>query len=1700
MKKTFTFFAAIIQAIVLLCLQTLTAQTVLFHEDFEGGVLPAGWTVVDADGDGYGWETGSAGISGHNSTACFFSRSWLQETSAALTPDNWLITPAVTLTSDATLSFWVCAQDVNYAAEHYGVYISTTGTATTDFTLLYEETLDANGGAKAQGLWKQKTVDLSEYTGQTVRIAFRHFDCTDQFVLNLDDVEMVAIDPIIATNPSTINFGDVLLAHSKTVIVDVSTYSLTNIVTINTSAPFSISIDGTIYDTIVSLPASGGNIYVQYTPSTIGTDNGTVFLSSDSVSLSIAISGNGVVCSMPKTLPFTEDFDDEEFPPVCWNLISQNEETWKNNYYVTNWAFCKWSEENKTEQLETCVLDLSQATHPVLRFDFMSNYEYVGWGYVDFKIYVSTDGGGTYSPTPIWELSQFGPFDDWTKTKAKVDLVAFAGQSAVKFKFSYEGQYCSVYFDNVEIKNAVVSPEMIVYVKQNASGTGDGSSWDNAMDDIVEAIGIASLLDGVQVWVATGTYYGDTTAASENAFTVVDGVNVYGGFAGVEPANYDLSLRDLEMNETILDGLNERRVLIQPVQYSNYHTIWDGFTIQNGRSTGIGGGAYIIRGMTLGHCRIHNNYSDASGGGVYIYNNARVADCRIYNNESSDCGGGLYANAAAVINSCIISNNVAAHQGGGIYANNSEVRNCLISNNTVSSGYNTDAIGGGVFSSNSTIINSTIVRNEGKGFYGSGNVINSIVWGNSDPVNVGGDGFTCSYSAIENGCVGEGNIHLMDGDGYRPLFVNPALVAGNTDATTSIDWHLQEGSVCINKGNNAVVTGNFDLDGTVRIKRDTVDLGCYESDYYNVSGDSTIYVNYTGVVYVTQTGAGNFSGNNWENAMSSLETAQVVALTHNAVVWVATGIYYGDTTATSENAFAMVEGVNVYGGFAGNEPEDYDLSLRDFEANATILDGQNVRRVLYGYEKTDVVWDGFTITNGNVGGGEGGGVYMKGDILLSNCVINNNSAGSGGGVYAVGDYRGKPEILSCEISNNVTSWPGAEYGGGLYVEDCFVKKCLILNNDAGSNGTGGGVYLWGNSKMRNCIISGNTARFGGGVSCGTGGTYGPSIINCLISNNSASEYDGIGGVRCYSKVIVNNSTIVSNKGGGLSASYDSLLLSNSIVWGNQTSDGISSNLSGTVFCSYSAVEDGAAGNQNILLSDAFHQAPLFVHPSLTAGASDTTSNVDWHLQQESPCINRGDNSVVTDSVDLDGTARIKRDTVDLGCYESDFYSNPVIAPNYSNVIYVTPNGAGTQTGEDWDNATSSLTFALSVAENSNADVWVAAGVYYGDTTAENAFTMRERVNVYGGFAGNEPSNYDLSLRDFDANATILDGQSVRRVLYQPSNFYMLTIWDGITIQNGQSVNDYGYGGGAYLRNNGLLRHCVVKNNAAWQGGGVYYSGSDYGYDGGELLSHCIIKNNTAVNGGGGICLSSWSYGGKVSHCIISNNAAASGGGIYSYCGWSNHVVSNCLISNNTADHSGGGVYDNNAIITNSTIVSNIADLGSGVYGDSDGILTNCIVWGNGADELNNVYGSITCSYSAVEGGFAGEQNILLSDYLQQTPKFVHPSLTSGASDTTSNVDWHLQQGSVCINRGNNSFIIDSIDLDGVTRIRRDTVDLGCYESDFYSNPIVAPNYSNVIYVTQNGAGAKTGEDWENATSSISFALVAARTYNADVWV
>lgn len=130
------------------------------------------------------------------------------------------------------------------------------------------------------------------------------------------------------------------------------------------------------------------------------------------------------------------------------------------------------------------------------------------------------------------------------------------------------------------------------------------------------------------------------------------------------------------------------------------------------------------------------------------------------------------------------------------------------------------------------------------------------------------------------------------------------------------------------------------------------------------------------------------------------------------------------------------------------------------------------------------------------------------------------------------------------------------------------------------------------------------------------------------------------------------------------------------------------------------------------------------------------------------------------------------------------------SPNYQDIIYVTPTGAGTHSGDSWANATSSIAQAQTLAQTHNADVWVAEGIYYGDTTMDNAFTMVEGVDVYGGFAGNEPLNFNLAMRDFQNHESVLDGQNSQRVLQQPSDFGSLTVWDGFTIRNGRVVTNY----------------------------------------------------------------------------------------------------------------------------------------------------------------------------------------------------------------------------------------------------------------------------------------------------------------------
>ncbi len=182
---------------------------------FENGM--SDFTTIDADGDGYCWAlTSSLGLTAHSGSDAVMSQSYVNYV-GPLTPDNYLVSPQITIGEDnCTLKFWAGAQDPEFPAEHFGVAVSTTGFSTpADFTTIQEWTMTAKKGSaamnrtkkakvrgqnKATGNWYEYTVDLSAYVGQDIYFAIRHFNCTDNYILRVDDISLSDDDVLVGYN------------------------------------------------------------------------------------------------------------------------------------------------------------------------------------------------------------------------------------------------------------------------------------------------------------------------------------------------------------------------------------------------------------------------------------------------------------------------------------------------------------------------------------------------------------------------------------------------------------------------------------------------------------------------------------------------------------------------------------------------------------------------------------------------------------------------------------------------------------------------------------------------------------------------------------------------------------------------------------------------------------------------------------------------------------------------------------------------------------------------------------------------------------------------------------------------------------------------------------------------------------------------------------------------------------------------------------------------------------------------------------------------------------------------------------------------------------------------------------------------------------------------------------------------------------
>ena len=186
--------------------QGCTVNTFPYTMGFESTDNLACWNLIDNDGDGYGWDFdtwSSAGYS-HGGTGVAGSASYINGV-GVLTPDNWLVSPPIQLSSGHgyTLTWYDGAVDSSYYDEHYSVYVSTTGNNVTNFTgtPLFQTTLTTVN-------YTQRSVNLSTYAGQTVYIAFRHHNSTDVYWLLLDDITITESNPttytltVLSDNPA----------------------------------------------------------------------------------------------------------------------------------------------------------------------------------------------------------------------------------------------------------------------------------------------------------------------------------------------------------------------------------------------------------------------------------------------------------------------------------------------------------------------------------------------------------------------------------------------------------------------------------------------------------------------------------------------------------------------------------------------------------------------------------------------------------------------------------------------------------------------------------------------------------------------------------------------------------------------------------------------------------------------------------------------------------------------------------------------------------------------------------------------------------------------------------------------------------------------------------------------------------------------------------------------------------------------------------------------------------------------------------------------------------------------------------------------------------------------------------------------------------------------------------------------------------
>ena len=296
---------------------------------------------------------------------------------------------------------------------------------------------------------------------------------------------------------------------------------------------------------------------------------------------------------------------------------------------------------------------------------------------------------------------------------------------------------------------------------------------------------------------------------------------------------------------------------------------------------------------------------------------------------------------------------------------------------------------------------------------------------------------------------------------------------------------------------------------------------------------------------------------------------------------------------------------------------------------------------------------------------------------------------------------------------------------------------------------------------------------------------------------------------------------------------------------------------------------------------------LIIYPNLTAGLSSNATNntitlgesvtftgtggnrYEFFVNNQVVQANSTTNTYTTTTLVNGDKVKVRVSNVTTTCSEET--DEIAMTVNCAARFYVDKNAtAGTNTGASWENAFTELQTAIKFACN-GAEIWVAKGTYYPDegsgitnNNRNSKFSLRGNQTIIGGFMGSEPADYDITLRDFDNNKTILSGDidqndidvnnftnanfprhnngaNTKRVVTIANRGAQPVVLDGFTIEGGMAD----LGAGIFITNSSkvTIRNCHISRNEGDCGSGVAVRVSSHA----DFID-CTFSYNASTNG------------------------------------------------------------------------------------------------------------------------------------------------------------------------------------------------------------------------------------------------------------